>query len=339
MPVPQKKENNYLINLVRDFNMKNLTIILLLLGLIGCSGNDDTNTIEESGTIETKDVIVSAQVGGVILKQLRDEGDIVKEGDTLLIIDHESLDLQLKQSEALEQGAKAQYDLLINGARKEDIKSSGELLNQAKANFELAEKDYNRMKNLYDLQAITKKQYDEAETRFTVTKSQLTAAEQSFNKIKNLARTEEKEQAKANLDKSSAAVLLIKKSIKDCYVTSPLNGVIAKRFNEKGEYIAPLGSLFKISNQDDIEIKIYISETDLGKVKIGQEAKISVDSYKDKTYNGKVIYISPEAEFTPKNIQTKDERTKLVYAVKIKVKNENGELKNGMPADAIINLN
>ena len=319
--------------------MKNLTIILLLLGLIGCSGNNDTNTIEESGTIETKDVIVSAQVGGVILKQLHDEGDIVKEGDTLLIIDHESLDLQLKQSEALEQGAKAQYDLLINGARKEDIKSSGELLNQAKANFELAEKDYNRMKNLYDLQAITKKQYDEAETRFTVTKSQLTAAEQSFNKIKNLARTEEKEQAKANLDKSSAAVLLIKKSIKDCYVTSPLNGVIAKRFNEKGEYIAPLGSLFKISNQDDIEIKIYISETDLGKVKIGQEAKISVDSYKDKTYNGKVIYISPEAEFTPKNIQTKDERTKLVYAVKIKVKNENGELKNGMPADAIINLN
>lgn len=319
--------------------MKNLTIILLLFGLIGCSGNDDINTIEESGTIETKDVIVSAQVGGVILKQLRDEGDIVKEGDTLLIIDHESLDLQLKQSEALEQGAKAQYDLLINGARKEDIKSSGELLNQAKANFELAEKDYNRMKNLYDLQAITKKQYDEAETRFTVTKSQLTAAEQSFNKIKNLARTEEKEQAKANLDKSAAAVLLIKKSIKDCYVTSPLNGVIAKRFNEKGEYIAPLGSLFKISNQDDIEIKIYISETDLGKVKIGQEAKISVDSYKDKTYNGKVIYISPEAEFTPKNIQTKDERTKLVYAVKIKVKNENGELKNGMPADAIINLN
>jgi len=319
--------------------MKNLTIILLLLGLIGCSGNNDTNTIEESGTIETKDVIVSAQVGGVILKQLHDEGDIVKEGDTLLIIDHESLDLQLKQAEALEQGAKAQYDLLINGARKEDIKSAGELLNQAKANFELAEKDYNRMKNLYDLQAITKKQYDEAETRFTVTKSQLTAAEQSFNKIKNLARTEEKEQAKANLDKSSAAVLLIKKSIKDCYVTSPLNGVIAKRFNEKGEYIAPLGSLFKISNQDDIEIKIYISETDLGKVKIGQEAKISVDSYKDKTYNGKVIYISPEAEFTPKNIQTKDERTKLVYAVKIKVKNENGELKNGMPADAIINLN
>ncbi len=319
--------------------MKNLTIILLLLGLIGCSGNDDTNTIEESGTIETKDVIVSAQVGGVILKQLHDEGDIVKEGDTLLIIDHEGLDLQLKQAEALEQGAKAQYDLLINGARKEDIKSAGELLNQAKANFELAEKDYNRMKNLYDLQAITKKQYDEAETRFTVTKSQLTAAEQSFNKIKNLARTEEKEQAKANLDKSSAAVLLIKKSIKDCYVTSPLNGVIAKRFNEKGEYIAPLGSLFKISNQEDIEIKIYISETDLGKVKIGQEAKISVDSYKDKTYNGKVIYISPEAEFTPKNIQTKDERTKLVYAVKIKVKNENGELKNGMPADAIINLN
>ncbi len=339
MHAQQKKVNNYLINLVKEYNMKHLAIILLALGLVACSGNGDENIIEESGTIETKDVIVSAQVGGVVSHLLVDEGDNVNEGDTLLIIDHETLNLQLKQAEALEQVAKAQFDLLINGARKEDIKQTGELLSQAKVNFSSAEKDYLRMKNLFESQSITKKQFDDAEAKYLVSKSQLNAAEESFAKIKNMARPEEKEQAKANLDKSNAAVLLIKKSIKDCFVTSPLNGVVSQKFNEKGEYVAPLGSLFKISNQEEIEIKIYISETDLGKIKLGQNAKISVDSFKDKEYTGKVIYISPEAEFTPKNIQTKDERTKLVYAVKIKVKNENGELKNGMPADAKIILN
>jgi len=324
---------------VKEYKMKYLSIILLIFGLVACSGNGSENIIEESGTIETKEVVISAQVGGVVSKLVHDEGDYVKEGDTLLIIDHEALTLQLKQAEAIEQAAKSQYDLLINGARKEDIKQSFELLNQAKANYSLSEKDFIRMKNLYESKAITKKQFDDAETKYLVNKSQLNAAEESYSKIRNLSRPEEKEQAKANLDKSNAAVLLVKKSIKDCFVISPLSGVISKKFNEKGEYVAPLGSLFKIANLDDVEIKVYVSETDLGKVKLNQSAKISVDSFKDKVYNGKVVYISPEAEFTPKNIQTKDERTKLVYAVKIKVNNENGELKNGMPADAKIILN
>ncbi len=318
--------------------MKILIKILPLLLLLACSSENDNNTIEESGTIETKEVLISAKTGGTIIKKLFNEGDKVKAGDTLIILDTEALEIQLMQTIAAEKAANAIYKQLINGARKEDIKASEELLKQAKANYENAEKDYIRMKNLYDSKAITKKQFDDAETRYTVTKSQLKAAEESYTKNKNIARPEELEQAKANLDKATAAVLAVKKNIKDCYITAPIPGVISENFFEIGELVVPSASLCKINNPDDVEIKIYVSETVLGKVKIGQKALISVDTFPNKTYEGKVIYISPNAEFTPKNIQTKEERTKLVYAVKIKVKNDNSELKNGMPADAKIIL-
>ena len=102
--------------------------------------------------------------------------------------------------------------------------------------------------------------------------------------------------------------------------------------------LSMMTSLFKVSDLSSVDLVVYVSEEDLGKVQLGQTANIKTDTYKDKTYEGKVIYISPEAEFTPKNIQTKDERTKLVFAVKIKIPNPNYELKAGMPGDAEILL-
>ena len=99
-----------------------------------------------------------------------------------------------------------------------------------------------------------------------------------------------------------------------------------------------MSSLFQVADLSSVELVIYIPETELGKVQLGQKAEISVDTYPDKTFNGKVIYISPQAEFTPKNIQTQEERTKLVFAVKIKIDNPEFELKDGMPADASIIL-
>ena len=122
----------------------------------------------------------------------------------------------------------------------------------------------------------------------------------------------------------------------DCYVTSPSSGFITKKFIEQGETAGMMSSLFQIADLSTVELVIYVSETELGMVKLGQKANINVDTYPDKSFEGKVIYISPEAEFTPKNIQTQEERTKLVYAVKIKVDNPDFELKDGMPADASI---
>lgn len=310
----------------------------ILFLFFACGGNGNENYIEESGTIETTNAVVSSQVVGQVEKIIYDEGAFVNAGDTVLIINHESYLLQLKQAAASRDLAKAQLDLLTTGARKEDIKIAEEQFNQAKSNFDLAQKDKERFQSLYDSQSITKKQFDDVATRFEIAQSQLNGAKENLTKIKNIARPEEIRQARSNFEKAEASAALIQKSLNDCFVTAPFNGAIVKTFVEKGEMLSILSNLFKISDLSKVELVIYVSEEDLGKVKLGQIAEVLTDTYKDKTYEGKVKYISPEAEFTPKNIQTKDERTKLVFAVKIEIQNPNFELKAGMPADAVVKL-
>ena len=194
------------------------------------------------------------------------------------------------------------------------------------------------MESLHQSNSISQNQYDNAVAKFEVAQAQLKSAQENLTKLKNFARPEEIQQAEANLDRQTAAVKLLKKSINDSYVQSPINGVIVDKFFERGETVTQMSSLFKVSDLRTVDLKIYVSEEELGKVKLGQTADISVDAYPNKTYAGKVTYISPEAEFTPKNIQTKDERTKLVFAVKVRVDNPEYELKPGMPADAVVHL-
>lgn len=328
-----KKYN--LISLLLRKSLISLCILSLLLMFYNCN-NENENYIEESGTIEATEVTLSSQVTGKVIKILKDEGDKISSGDTILIIDQESLLLQLKQAIANRDIAKAQYDLLLKGARKEDIKQAEESLKQAEANFILAKNDKDRMESLYQTNSINKRQYEESITRYEIALAQLNSAKELYNKIKNYARPEEIAQAKANYERAAASVEMIEKNIRDCYVISPINGFIVKKFVEVGENVSIMSSLVKISDLSEVKLSIYISETDLGKVKLGQKAEIRVDSFKDKVFKGTVIYISPEAEFTPKNIQTKEERTKLVFEVKIKIQNPNFELKAGMPADAKI---
>lgn len=316
--------------------MKKIILIIAAATLIyGCGGNDK-NTIGESGTIESTEVIVSSQVAGKVIKIFKDEGEKVNAGDSLLSIDRESLELQLRQAAASRDMAQAQYDLMLKGARKEDVAQAEEGLKQAEANFNLAKADNERMTNLFNTQAITKKQMDDSQTRFDIARAQFNAAKENYAKIKNIARPEEIAQAKANYERAAAAVDLIEKSLRDCTVVSPINGFVVKKFVEPGETVAMMSALEKISDLSSVELSIYVSETDLGKVKLGQRAEVTVDAFKDKTFDGTVSFISPEAEFTPKNIQTKDERTKLVFRVKIKISNPEFELKPGMPADAVI---
>ena len=311
---------------------------VLFIGLIGCSSNDDENTLTASGNIEVTEIIVSSKVTGEVKNILNKEGKQVKQGDTIIIIDHENLDYQLMQAEANVDFAEAQLKLLKKGAREEDIKQAEEMLKQAEINFDQAKKDKERMTNLFESKSITKKQLEDATARYDVTLAQLNSAKENYKKITNLARPEEITQAEANLKRQKATADLLKKNIRDSYVTSPKDGFIVKTFVEEGETVSMLSSLFKVSDLSVAKLVIYVSEKELGKVKLNQEADIYIDTYEDKSYKGFVSYISPEAEFTPKNIQTKDERTKLVFAVKIEIPNPNLELKAGLPADAVIKL-
>ena len=301
---------------------------------IGCGSGNDKNSIEATGTIETVDVVLSSKTNGEI-KELRiNEGERVKQGDTVLIIDTETLQLQLRQQESGAAMSHAQLDLLRNGARKEDIALAASSLNQAQVNYDQAKSDLERLGKLYQTQTITKKQYDDAASRFDLMNDQLSSAKENYAKIKNYARPEEIKQAESKFNQSLAGVDLIKKNINDSYIVSPINGIVVKKYFEVGETVSPMSSLVKISDLTNVELYIYVTELELGKIKLGQKAEVTVDAFRNKKFDGKVTYISPEAEFTPKNIQTKDERTKLVFAVKIELPNPDFELKSGMPADA-----
>jgi membrane fusion protein YbhG len=321
--------------------MKSLLKICFALTLIyaaGCGNGNEENAISASGNIEATNAVVSSKVTGQVIAIKYDEGARVDEGDTVMVIDHDNLEIQLEQAVAGEEAADAQLRLLKNGARSEDIQSAQDAVKQAKINLDLAERDFNRMNELYSSKTITRKQFEDAQARFESAQAQYSSAQENLKKLQNFARPEEIKQAQANLDRQKAAVDLLKKNIRDSYVVSPLTGFIVQKYVEKGETVSMLSSLFKVSELNTVKLVIYISEEDLGKIKLGQKADVTSDTYKNKSYNGNVIYISPEAEFTPKNIQTKDERTKLVFAVKIEIKNPDFELKPGMPADAVIHL-
>lgn len=211
-------------------------------------------------------------------------------------------------------------------------------MKQAKINMELALKDKNRAEELFRQDATTKKLYDDAIARYDLTLAQYNSAKENLAKIKTIIRPEEIEQAQANLKKAVSMVDLLKQNIEDCKVYAPVDGFVSKKFIEEGENAVMGGSLLRISNLETVNLVIYIPETDLAKVKLGQSAEIKIDAFKDKVYSGKIIFISPEAEFTPKNIQTPEERTKLVFAVKIEIANPQFELKPGLPADATLRV-
>ena len=313
-----------------------VVMILTMMLLTACNSENNESQIEFSGTIETTNIVLSSKVMGEVKKLNAKEGSSVVIGDTLLIIDHENYEIQKSQAEAVFLAAEANYNLLKNGARKEDLSSASEMLSQAKLNYEMVEKDFERYRDLYNKHAITKKQFDDISTRRDISKSQLKQAEENYSKIKSFARPEELTAAKARVTQAEASLDLINKTISDCFVTAPISGIITGKYIEEGETAVPQTSLLQISNLAKVEIYVYVPEAELGKVKLGEKAEIKIDTYPDKIYEGKITYISSEAEFTPKTIQTKDERTKLVFAVKVEAVNQNDELKPGLPADVTI---
>ena len=309
-------------------------LVGVCLSLAACSRA--SRAIEASGTIEATSVQVSSKSSGEILHLDAAEGMFVKEGDILAVIDHAALEIQLDQARSGVDLAKAQLDLLTNGARGEDLAQAKDALNQANDTLQNAQEDFNRMESLYKVNAATKKQRDDAEYRYTAAKAQASSAQQALLKLQNFARPEDVKAALARVDQAVYSVQLLEKSIKDCTVHSPVNGIVTEKLVEEGELAAPGTGLYVITNLDTVKLTIYVSETDLGDIHLGQEARISIDSRPGVTYPGKVTFISPVAEFTPRDIQTKDERVKLVYAVRIEITNPQETFKPGMPADATL---
>jgi HlyD family secretion protein len=317
--------------------MKSTVVIstIFIVILAGC-GNGHKGAIEASGTLEAVEVKVSAKVPGQVDKLFVDEGSQVKAGDTLAILDHSTQDIQWRQAQAGVALADAQYQLLVNGARSEDIQQAQDGLKQLEASAKVASDDFNRMKDLYASKSVTKKQYDDAESRFVITKAQLNSAKENLKKVRRFARPEDLEAARARLDQAKASADLLRKQINDAYVVAPVAGTVTNKPIEVGELVGVGTAIVIISRLETLNLMIYVSDNELGKVKLNGTADIVIDTYPDKTFPGRVVFISPIAEFTPKNVQTKEDRTKLVFGVKLEVDNKDGILKAGMPADAYV---
>ena len=309
--------------------------LLPFIVLTGCS-DKHKGMLDASGTLESVDVNVGAKVPGQIVSLRVDEGTRVRAGDTLAVLDQATLRMQWDQAQAGVELARAQYQMLQNGARSEDISSSEQSLLQMESTLKNATDDYQRMKSLIASHSITQKQYDDAESRFNVAQAQYNTAKQNLQKMRRFARPEELAAAKARVEQAQAGADLIGKQLTDATITAPVAGIVTHKPVETGELLGAGSTVVTISRLDTLNLMIYVSDTDLGKVKLGGLADVVVDTYPDRSFPAHVVYISPIAEFTPKNIQTKEDRTKLVFGVKVEVDNHEGILKAGMPADAYL---
>jgi HlyD family secretion protein len=313
-------------------------VIMAVLGGVACRDQNNRGEISASGTIEAVEVSVASKTTGQVVKMAVDEGARIEAGDLLAVVDSASLGIQLQQAEAGVKLAEAQLQLLLKGARIEDIRQAEEVLRQAEVSLKLAETEQARIAALFAKQSATAQQKDNAETRQAVARAQYEAAKQALQKWRQLARPEELQQARARLEQAEASRDLLKKMISDSTVLSPTAGIVTHRATEQGEFVVPGTVLLTIADLAEVRLEIFVPEYDLGKVRLGQAAEVRIDSHPGRVFEGKVIFISPEAEFTPKNIQTREERVKLVYRVKIGVPNAENILKPGMPADAVINI-
>lgn len=305
---------------------KSILFIYLILFLTACkNGNIDHDA---SGIFEANEVIVSSEVSGKILKMIADEGVVFTLGQATAIIDTTTLLLQKDQVEA---SIKALNEKTSDPAPYIQVLEQQLIVQQSQ--LATAEKEFLRVQNLIAADAATGKQLDDITAQIDVLNKQMDVTKkQIIQQRKTLSTQNRSILSEQNpLEKKSDQ---IKDQLKKATVSSPIAGTVLTKYAEAGEFTTTGKALYKIADLSSLTVRAYITGEQLSQIKLNQTVKIFTDDGADKykTYNGTIIWISDKAEFTPKTIQTKDERANLVYAIKIKVKND-GLLKIGMYAE------
>ncbi len=311
------------------------TFLMMIFFLFLCS--KDYKHIKSSGIIEGIDIDLRTKVSGQILKLYVHEGDVVKKFDTIAVLDDTLLNIQKQKVIGTITQLKAKLNLLLNGARIEDLDIAKQNLKKAREVFVNLEKEYNRMKALHDQKAISDKTFDNVTTKYEEAKSSLNIAKLNLAKLQKFARPEEIDMAKAQLDAAIAELDLINKHISYTKILAPINGYITDLPYREYESIPQGGIIANITRTDSVYTNIYLKEPTIVKLRINQKVKVYFDD-KDNSYDAKIIYISPVAEFVPKNVQTDDQRSKLVFKVKLGIANKDFIFKPGLPVNVIIDL-
>jgi len=298
--------------------------------LTSCGGVEDY--LEASGTLEAVQIRVPSQTAGVAVEVPAEEGLRVGAGELLAVLDDESLTLQRDQVKAGRDMSAAALDLVIQGARQEDVDQASEALNAADERWRLAKEEADRLRALIESGSVSKQQLDRAESAEVLAEGARIQAVSLLAKLEAGARDSEIASARAALDQAEAALALAEKALKDTRIIAPSAGTVLYRMLDPGEWAAPGMTVFVIADTKNLRLTVYVSEPDLAVIRLGEEAEVRMDG-STEVLTGRVSWISPVAEFTPKNVQIKDERVKQVFALRIDVENPDGLLKPGMPAD------
>jgi HlyD family secretion protein len=314
-------------------------LILFLIFSASCQkSSKNSGRVEVSGLIEAIKTEIRAQTQGEVKQILVEEGQKIHQGDFLCLLDDEKLNIQLNQVRAGIDGAKSKLKFVQKGTKKELIAMAKNQVAIAEKELDLAQKNQERMARLFSEGAISQNQKEQADLRLTAAQEQKKSAEENYQMALRGREKEEIEMVEAELRNFEAQEKFLLRQIQDSKVISPIPGLLEVKHIEVGELAAPGTLLFSLIDLNRTYVKAYVPEKYIGQIKIGNAVEVISDSFPGKTYKGKIDYISDEAEFSPKNIQTKEERLKLVYMIKSYIENSAGELKPGMPVDVRIVL-
>jgi membrane fusion protein YbhG len=329
--------------------MKRCLLASFVFFAAACAQEPPSDRLRASGHVEATEVRLAPDVGGRVLTLNVKIGDRVAPGQTILTLDSRDAELAMQRGKAEQAQAEAQLRLLLAGSRPEDIRQAESQVAIAKADvaaaraeLDAAEQDLERFDTLLKNNSGSKKQRDDAETRRNVARDRLSAAESrvqaaegALDRLRAGARREEIESARARVAATAAQLAAIDKSIHDATLVSSVGGLVTDTLVEAGETIAPRTVV--IVDIDRAWADVFVPEPIVPTLKIGQPATIFTDAG-GPGVPGTITYISPKAEFTPRNVQTAEERSKLVYRIRVSADNKEGVLKQGMPVEAELAL-
>ena len=327
-------------------------LLLPMLFAVACSEAPPSDRLRVSGHVEATETRLAPEAGGRILTLTVKEGDRVQPGQTVLTLDTREVQLAIDRAKAEQASAEAQLRLVQAGARVEDLRQAQSQIDTAraegaaaKAELQSAEQDLERFDTLLKNNSGSRKQRDDAATRRDVARDRVTqaesrvkTAEEVLAKLRAGARPEEVDAARARVNVVAAQIASLQKGVTDATLTSPIAGLVTEKLVEVGEMIAPRVPALVVVDLDHAWADVFVPEPTVPQIRIGQQATVFTDAG-GAGLTGTITYVSPKAEFTPRNVQTAEERSKLVYRVRINVDNKEGILKQGMPVEAEIVLN
>jgi HlyD family secretion protein len=288
------------------------------------------------GNVDIREVNLGFRVSGRILEVLRDEGDEVKAGEILARLDDEPYRRDAEQSRGQVGSLQAHLQMLEAGNRPQEIAQARALVREREVSSSNAQRIYKRQEELLGSKAVSIQERDDAEAAYHEADARLKSAREQLNLLEAGFRAEEIAQARADLARAQAALASTELHVQDTVLKAPADGVVLTRAQEPGAILQPGTTVLTVSLKRPVWVRAYVNEPDLGRIHPGAKVKVYTDTRPANPYSGQVGYISPRAEFTPKNVETTELRTSLVYRLRVVVDNPDDALRQGMPVTVVL---